>query len=81
MAGVPSTVVMPANAVQSKIDATRGYGGAVVLSDGDLLQTALDIQRERDLTLVHPFDDLSTIAGAGTLGAEIVEDAPAAWIP
>ena len=60
------------------MEATVGYGGEVVLTDGDLLQTALDIQRERDLTLIHPFDDLRTIAGTGTLGLEILEDAPEA---
>ena len=74
MAGVPSTIVMPANAVQAKVDATRGYGGEVVLTGGDLLNTALDIQRQRDLVLIHPFDDLRTIAGTGTLGLEVLED-------
>ena len=76
MAGVPSVIVMPAGAVKAKIEATRGYGGEVVLTDGDLLETALEIQRERELTLVHPFDDLNTIAGTGTLGLELLEDAP-----
>lgn len=75
-AGIPSVIVMPANAVQSKVEATRGYGGEVVLTDADLLQTALALQRERGLTLVHPFDHPMTIAGTGTLGLEIVEDVP-----
>ena len=69
MAGAPSVIVMPSGAVRAKIEATRGYGGEVVLTDDDLLQTALDIERERGMTLVHPFDDLNTIAGkrhAGT---------------
>jgi threonine dehydratase len=74
--GVSSTIVMPSNAVQSKVDATKGYGGEVILTDGDLLQTALDIQKKRGLTLVHPFDHLMTIAGTGTLGMEILEDVP-----
>ena len=68
---------MPAGAVRAKVDATRGYGGEVVLTDADLLQTALDIQRERGLTLIHPFDHPDTIAGTGTLGLELVEDVPA----
>ena len=76
MADVPSVIVMPAGAVKAKVEATRGYGGEVVLTDGDLLETALEIQRERELTLVHPFDDLNTIAGTGTLGLELLEDAP-----
>lgn len=77
-AGIASIIVMPSGAVRSKVEATIGYGGEVILTDGDLLQTALDIQRERDLTLIHPFDDLRTIAGTGTLGLEILEDAPEA---
>jgi threonine dehydratase len=73
---VPATVVMPARATQKKVDATRGYGGNVVLSDGDLLAAALELQRERDLTLVHPFDDPFVIAGQGTVGLELVEQVP-----
>ncbi len=73
--GAPSTLVMPAGAIRSKIEATRGYGGEVVLTEGDLLATCLQIQQERGLTLVHPFDDLKTIAGQGTLGLEVMEDA------
>lgn len=76
MSGIPATIVMPANAVRSKVDATRGYGGEVVLTNGDLMETTLEIQRQRNLTLVHPFDDLNTIAGTGTLGLEILDDVP-----
>ncbi len=74
--GIQSTVVMPANAVQSKIEATRAYGGEVVLTDQGLMDTCLAIQKERDLTLIHPFDDLHIIAGQGTMGIEIIEDVP-----
>lgn len=72
--GVKATIVMPATAPRTKIDATRGYGGEVVLTEGDLLATCLEIQRERQLTLVHPFDDPRVIAGQGTVGLEILED-------
>jgi threonine dehydratase len=74
--GVKATVVMPSRAMQAKVDATRGYGGDVVQTDGDLLATALELQRDRDLTLVHPFDCPFVIAGQGTLGMEIVEQVP-----
>ena len=74
--GVRATVVMPTRATQAKVDATRGYGGDVVLCDGDLLATALELQRERDLSLVHPFDCPFVIAGQGTLGLEVVEQVP-----
>ena len=76
MAGAPSVIVMPSGAVRAKVEATRGYGGEVVLTDEDLLKTALGIQRERGMTLVHPFDDLHTIAGTGTLGLELLGDVP-----
>ena len=66
--GIKATVVMPAKAMSAKVDATRGYGGDVVQTDGDLLATALELQRERNLTLVHPFDCPFVIAGQGTLG-------------
>ncbi len=75
--GVQATVVMPASASPSKIEATRGYGGEVVLTEGSLLDVTLELQRDRDLTLVHPFDDPMIIAGQGTVGLEIVEELPA----
>jgi threonine dehydratase len=78
--GVQATIVMPASAPRSKIDATRGYGGTVVLSDGDLLSAALELQRERDLTLIHPFDDPFVIAGQGTVGLEVIDQVPDADI-
>jgi threonine dehydratase len=74
--GMRATIVMPQTAVQSKIDATRGYGGEVVLTSANLLDTCFQLQRERGATLVHPFDDLRIIAGAATLGLEIVQDLP-----
>ncbi|HAL48791.1 MAG TPA: hypothetical protein DCP37_13650, partial [Dehalococcoidia bacterium] len=54
----------------------REHGGEVVLTDGDLLATTLSLQEERGMTMVHPFDDLNTIAGTGTLGMEVLEDVP-----
>jgi threonine dehydratase len=77
--GINATVVMPENAVKSKADATRGYG-ATVIQHGDmkdLLPRMQEIQQERNLTFVHPFDDPYVIAGQGTVGLEILEDVPA----
>jgi threonine dehydratase len=74
--GVPATIVMPVTAVQAKVDATRGYGGEVIQTEGDLLGTMQVLQRERDLAFIHPFDDPVVIAGQGTVGLEIAEDAP-----
>jgi threonine dehydratase len=51
--GVRSTIVMPARAVRSKVEATREYGGEVILTEGSLLETMQRVQEERHLTLVH----------------------------
>lgn len=72
--GTRATVIMPARAVASKVEATRGYGGEVVLTEDDLLRTCRQIERERGLVFVHPFDDLEIMAGHGTLGLEVAEE-------
>lgn len=77
--GVAVTVVMPATAVRSKVDASRGYGAEAVLHGEHLGATWARMQEliaERGLTLVHPFDDPEVIAGNGTAGLEILEDLP-----
>jgi threonine dehydratase len=74
--GAPSVIVMPEGAARSKLDATRGYGGEVVLTRGDLMQACDAVRDERGMTMVHPFDDPAIMAGHGTLGLEIVEDLP-----
>ena len=71
--GATATIVMPATAMPSKVAATRRYGGEVVQTDGSLLDACLALQQERDLTMVHPFDDLAVMAGQGTVGLEILE--------
>src|SRR5262245_20887850 len=74
--GAPATVVMPSDAPRSKLDAVRGYGAEVVLHDDrpTLFDRLRSVQRERGLTFVHPFDDPIVLAGAGTVGLEIMED-------
>jgi threonine dehydratase len=73
--GCRSVIVMPRNAVKSKIEATEGYGGEVVPTDGDYMGDCRRVQEERGMTFVHPFDDLDVLAGHGTVGLEILEDA------
>ena len=75
-AGIPAVAVMPLHAVRSKVEATKGYGAEVILTEGDLLAKCLEVQKERDLVLVHPFDDPLIIAGQGTIGQEILVDMP-----
>jgi threonine dehydratase len=74
--GTHAVIVMPAKAVRSKVEATRNYGGEVVLTEADLVATMKTIQSERNLVLVSPFDDPAIIAGAGTVADEIFDDAP-----
>jgi threonine dehydratase len=74
--GARATIVMPRTAVRSKIEATRAYGGEVVLTDGPLIDAVHDLIASRRLTLIHPFDDLGIMAGQGTVGLELLEDVP-----
>lgn len=77
--GLPATIVMPKNAPQAKVDATRGYGADVVLEGIDFPAAVAHAQTmaERAGTeFVHAFDDPDIVAGQGTLGLEILEDVP-----
>jgi threonine dehydratase len=76
--GSPATILMPEDAPQSKLDATRGYGAEVVLYDrytGDREAIAAELAAERGAELVRPYDDPLIMAGAGTAGLELLEDA------
>lgn len=77
--GAPCTVVMPVGASVTKIAATRGYGAAVMLS-GESFDDAMEAARQRCAEtgelLVHAFDDPLVIAGQGTTGLELLEQAP-----
>jgi threonine dehydratase len=77
--GVKATVFMPAAAVRSKVDATRGYGAEVVLHGANFHEVYAELQRqvaERGLIVCHPFDDPAVMAGHGAIGLEILEDVP-----
>lgn len=76
--GIPCTIVMPAGASIPKVEATRGYGANVLLHGDDFDQAqryARRVMRENDLTLIHAFDDPAIVAGQGTIGLEILEQA------
>ncbi len=78
-AGVHAVVVMPAAAVQAKVDAATGYGAEVILHGANVGETFAEMERqraERGLILCHPFDDPAVIAGHGAIGLEILEDVP-----
>jgi threonine dehydratase len=77
--GAPCVVVMPTAAPRSKLDAVRGYGAEVVLHDdrATLFDKLREVEAARGLTFIHPFDDPPVLAGAGTVGLELLEDGPA----
>jgi threonine dehydratase len=78
--GLPAVIVMPADAPKIKVANTRGYGAEVVLYDRykeDREAVAAKILEERGATLVRPFDDPEIIAGQGTSGLELIEEAAA----
>ncbi len=78
-AGTAVTVVMPAAAVRSKVEACLGYGARVVLHGAHVGETFAEMERIRDeegLRFVHPFDDPEVIAGHGSIGLELLEDVP-----
>jgi threonine dehydratase len=73
--GTTATIVMPTTTPQVKIDAVKALGGAVIL-EGDTYDDACtyarQLEAEKGLTFVHPFDDPDVIAGQGTIGMEIL---------
>ncbi len=77
--GISATVFMPEGAPIPKEKATRGYGADVVF-EGRYLEDALVGARrfaeETGAILIHPFDHADVVAGQGTLGLEVLEQAP-----
>ncbi len=77
--GIAATIVMPVTTPLVKVAATRGYGAEVVLHGETVAeaQTRMeDLQQERNLVVVHPYDDPRVIAGQGTIALEMLEDVP-----
>jgi threonine dehydratase len=79
--GIDALVVMWQGASEQKIEATRGYGATVDLEAADpagAFERLDALLEETGRTLVHPFDDPLVLAGQGTVGLEVEEDAPGA---
>lgn len=78
--GIPATIVMPTNTPIVKITQTEGHKANVVLF-GDTFDAAYaharELEAERGLTFIHPFDDPRVIAGQGTVALEMLADVPA----
>jgi len=78
-AGIPAVVVMPEDAPQAKVDATRGYGAEVVLHGREFQQAvahARELAEDPGSIFVHAYDDPAIVAGQGTLGLEVAEQVP-----
>jgi len=77
-AGVPCTVVAVETAPKSKLERMKALGAKLIPVPYDIAWKALDdrLFSGTDGTFIHPFDDDNFIAGHGTMGLEILEDAP-----
>jgi threonine dehydratase len=74
---MPAVIVMPKDAPAAKLEATRGYGGRVVLYDRyteDREQIGRRLAQEEGLTLIPPYDHPDVIAGQGTAAKELLEE-------
>ncbi len=77
--GIPAVIVMPSDAPEIKVTATRGYGAEVVFYDRyaeSREDVGARICDERGMLLVPPFDDYKIMAGQGTTALELLEDVP-----
>lgn len=77
--GVDAVILMAENTPSGYVEATRGYGARVELlpTIADAFRRVEDYQA-KGRVFVHPFDDPQIMAGAGTVGLEILEDLPGA---
>ena len=79
--GLSATIVMPGTTPAIKVDAVRALGGTVVLH-GDTYDESAEfarvLARKKRLSYVHPYDDPDVIAGQGTIGREILNQASGA---
>jgi threonine dehydratase len=77
--GIPATIVMPVTTPFVKVKATEAYGAKVVL-EGESVSECQDrvaaLVAERQLVLVHPYDDPAIIAGQGTIALEMLAEVP-----
>lgn len=81
--GVPAAIIMPSDAPALKLANTRAYGAEVIEYDReneDRDEIGLTLASERGLSLIKPFDNEEVIAGQGTCGLEIAEQAKDAGI-
>lgn len=77
MLGAPATIVMPSDAPESKVAATRGYGAVVSFYDryaGDREALGRTLADEHGLTIVPPYEHFGIMAGQGTAALELLDE-------
>ncbi|WP_420596501.1 threonine ammonia-lyase [Deinococcus sp.] len=77
--GIPAVIVMPSNAPRIKLEMTQAFGAEVIVvgpASEERAHRAKELTHSRGLTPIAPYDDPRIIAGAGTVGLEILEDLP-----
>lgn len=75
--GMPATIVMPHDAPHMKVEATKGYGGNIVIYDRykeDREQIGRDLAQKHGLTLIPPYDHPDVMAGQGTAAKELFDE-------
>ena len=85
--GIEAVICMPMGAPLAKVEATKSYGAEVILVPGvydDAAAMAVQLQKDKGYTFLHPFNDPYVIAGQGTVGLEILdqlEDVDVVFVP
>ena len=77
--GLRAVIVMPLHTPTVKVERTRGFGAEVLLfgeSFDEARERALQLAADEGLSFVHPFDDLSVMAGQGTIALEMLQAQP-----
>ena len=77
--GCKATIVMPTGTPLIKVNRTKNYGAEVILQGDvydDAYEYAMKLAEERNLTFIHPFDDLDVATGQGIIAMEIVQELP-----
>lgn len=76
---IPATIVMPKNTPNVKVRKTQSFGAEVLLFGKDLNEAGeytKQLEKERNLTLIHPYNDSRIICGQGTIALEMLEEYP-----
>lgn len=75
--GLKTVIVMPKNAPQVKVDATRGYGAKIVFSASSIesrVKLCDELIEKYSYTMIHPYDNQDVIEGAASVALELVEE-------